>query len=66
MILASFYLGAGLATASISAGGYSASGATGVGQVGLETGIGNKIAIYSDGTFLSGGSIWKLGLGYRF
>jgi hypothetical protein len=60
------YLGGGLATAAVSDGNSTFSGSTGVLQAGLETGIGKKIAIYGDGTFGDGGTLWKVGLGYRF
>jgi hypothetical protein len=60
------YLGGGVATAAVSDGSSTLSGSTGVLQAGLETGIGNKMAIYGDGTFGDGGTIWKVGLGYRF
>ena len=60
------YLGAGIATASASDGVTTLSGSTGVLQAGAETGIGKKLAIYGDGTFADGGTLWKVGLGYRF
>jgi hypothetical protein len=60
------YVGGGIATAAVSDGKNTFSGSTGVLQTGLETGIGKKMTIYGDGTFGDGGSLWKLGLGYRF
>jgi hypothetical protein len=60
------YLGAGVATAAVSDGNSTFSGSTGVLQAGLETGIGKKIAIFGDGIFGDGGTLWKVGLGYRF
>lgn len=57
------YLGAGYATVSTSSGDYL--GSEGVLQAGAETGLGKKFTIYGDGTFAEGGSLFKVGLGYR-
>ena len=57
------YLGAGYASVSTSSGDYL--GSEGVLQAGAETGIGKKFVMYGDGTFADGGSLWKVGLGYR-
>lgn len=57
------YLGAGYASVSSSSGNYL--GSEGVLQAGAETGIGKKFVVYGDGTFADGGSLFKLGLGYR-
>ncbi|MGB3638941.1 MAG: hypothetical protein WBA39_15395 [Rivularia sp. (in: cyanobacteria)] len=37
----------------------------GILQAGAETGIGKKFVLYGDGNFYDGGSLWKLGVGYR-
>lgn len=37
----------------------------GILQLGAETGIGKKFVLYGDGNFYDGGSLWKLGVGYR-
>ena len=34
-------------------------------QAGVETGVGKKFVLYGDGNFYDGGSLWKLGFGYR-
>lgn len=40
-------------------------GSEGILQLGAETGIGKKFVLYGDGNFYDGGSLWKLGVGYR-
>ncbi len=59
------YLGAGYASESASSDGTTVSVSTGVLQAGAETGIGKKFVVYGDGNFYDGGSLFKVGVGYR-
>ncbi|MEM9926963.1 MAG: hypothetical protein AAF915_25015 [Cyanobacteria bacterium P01_D01_bin.50] len=59
------YLGAGYLSVAVSDDVNTFTGSEGILQAGAETGIGKKFVIYGDGNFYDGGSLWKLGLGYR-
>jgi hypothetical protein len=59
------YVGAGYLSVAVSDDVNTFTGSEGILQAGAETGIGKKFVLYGDGNFYDGGSLWKLGFGYR-
>lgn len=59
------YVGAGYMSFAVSDDVTTLAGSEGILQAGAETGIGKKFVLYGDGNFYDGGSLWKLGVGYR-
>lgn len=59
------YVGAGYLSVAVSDDVNTFTGSEGILQAGVETGIGKKLVVYGDGNFYDGGSLWKVGLGYR-
>lgn len=59
------YVGAGYLSVAFSDDVNTLTGSEGILQAGAETGIGKKFVLYGDGNFYDGGSLWKLGFGYR-
>jgi hypothetical protein len=60
------YVGGGFATSVVSAGNNTFSGTSLALTAGAESEIGNNIIVYGDGTFTSGLTIVKVGVGYGF
>jgi hypothetical protein len=66
---ANIYAGVGGSAVSISAGNSSVSLGTGaVLQAGAEGAISKNVVLYGDGTYFTngGGTLWKIGVGYKF